>query len=271
MTVPESAWSWPGAALTIKPAVSAAIAGAQSRDDRFSAGNVKQAALRIVEAWAAAAGGDDALLAGLASPDVRQWLLQPGMERWHIGPDPRVSKIEIWDLRPDDEPPVLKLEFWCDGRQLFDDPASPDQHTEFIGLFELALGPGGGSWRLAAGHLRTIDQHYGYVFTSRQESVAEYRRRTGSAAEPLPAAGPVRRYRITSGFAEHNEKIGDSASVEVDRKSPPTRDEAEKLIWPTIDEVTTSRLGPGEWWPSMNWLDVIELLTDPPPAQPSES
>ena len=105
------------------------------------------------------------------------------------------------------------------------------------------------------------------MFTSRQESVAEYHRRTGSAAEPVPAAGPVRRFRITSGFAEHNEKIGDSASVEVDRKSPPARDEAEKLIWPAIDEVTTSRLGPGEWWPSMNWLDVIELLTEPPPGQ----
>jgi hypothetical protein len=263
----ESAGSWPGTEPVIKPAVTETIAGTQRSDDRFSSENLKQAARRIVEAWAAAAGGDDAQLAELASPDVRRWLFHPSMERWHIGPEPRVSTIEIWDLRPDSEPPALKLRFRCAGRQLFDDPASPDQDTEFIGLFELALGPAGGSWQLAAGYLRTIDQFYGYVFTSRQESVAEYHRRTGSAAEPVPAAGPVRRFRITSGFAEHNEKIGDSASVEVDRKSPPARDEAEKLIWPAIDEVTTSRLGPGEWWPSMNWLDVIELLTEPPPGQ----
>jgi hypothetical protein len=40
----------------------------------------------------------------------------------------------------------------------------------------------------------------------------------------------------------------------------PARDEAEKLIQPAIWDVTVQALGDGNWQPSMNWLDVIELL-----------
>ena len=116
----------------------------------------------------------------------------------------------------------------------------------------------------------------GYVFTRRRETPEEYRRRTASASSPAEsstgspagssagspaAAGPAQRvFRLTAGFAEHDERLGSSASVEVRRETPPSLAEAERLIWPAVWEVTISALGDGDWRPSLNWLDVIELL-----------
>jgi hypothetical protein len=102
----------------------------------------------------------------------------------------------------------------------------------------------------------------GYVFTSRRESPEEYRERTGPASSGAEAAG--RGYLIVAGFAEHDERFGATAEIEVRRETAPTREEAEALIWPAIDEVTAAALGEGDWQPSMNWLDVIELLDGPP-------
>jgi len=36
------------------------------------------------------------------------------------------------------------------------------------------------------------------------------------------------------------------------------------LIWPAIDEETSRALGEGDWQPSLLWVDVIELLDEPP-------
>ena len=101
------------------------------------------------------------------------------------------------------------------------------------------------------------------MFTSRRETAAEYARRTGAAGEPAAQAGAARQYRITSGFAEHDERLGATATTLVLRDAEPTRYEAEELIWPVIDQMTADALGPGDWRPSMNWLDVIELLGEP--------
>ena len=98
----------------------------------------------------------------------------------------------------------------------------------------------------------------GYVFTSRVETPEEYRRRTGSAAAPV--AGAPQAFRVTAGFAEHDERLGSSASVQVRRETAPGPEEAEKLVWPAVWQVTVRALGPGDWRPSLNWLDVIELL-----------
>jgi|SRR5580704_301234 hypothetical protein len=108
--------------------------------------------------------------------------------------------------------------------------------------------------------------HLDYVFTSRQESAVEYRQRTGLAMDPV-AAGPAepaaaglpRVFRIIAGFAEHDERLGASATVDVQRDTAPARAEAEQLIWPEIWAVTSRALGDGDWRPSLNWLDVIEL------------
>jgi hypothetical protein len=81
------------------------------------------------------------------------------------------------------------------------------------------------------------------------------------------AAGPARGFRLLAGFAEHDEKFGSSAEVMIRRESAPTRDDAVWLSWPAIEEGTTRALGVGDWRPSLNWLDLIELLDEPPDAE----
>jgi hypothetical protein len=112
------------------------------------------------------------------------------------------------------------------------------------------------AWVLAADGDETA---LGYVFTSRRETADEYRKRTGSSVVP-DSARNHRVFRLTSGFAEHDERLGSTASVDVRRETAPTRDEAEKLIQPAIWDATVQALGDGDWRPSMIWLDVIELL-----------
>ncbi len=107
------------------------------------------------------------------------------------------------------------------------------------------------------------DRNLGYVFTSRRETAEEYRRRTGRAGGRT-AAGPFRQFRVTAGFAEHDECLGSSASVEVERETAPAPEEAEQLVWPAVWEVTVRALGDGDWRPSLNWLDVVELLAEEP-------
>jgi hypothetical protein len=104
-----------------------------------------------------------------------------------------------------------------------------------------------------------------YVFTSRPETGEEYTKRTGAAPPAAGSAGPQPRlFRIVAGFAEHDEKFGSTAVAEVARTTAPTRADAEQLIWPAIRAQTANALGAGDWRPSMNWLDVIELLAGPP-------
>ena len=117
---------------------------------------------------------------------------------------------------------------------------------------------GGGARVVASGHVQTLDHYLGYVFTSRRESPEEYRQRTSPSAGPA-AAGPPRVFRLIAGFAEHDERLGSRVSIEVRRETAPARDEAEELVWPAIWEETTRALGAGDWRPSLNWLDVIEL------------
>jgi hypothetical protein len=47
--------------------------------------------------------------------------------------------------------------------------------------------------------------------------------------------------------------------VEVDQPTVPTREEAERLVWPAIWAETARALGEGDGRPSLNWLDVVEL------------
>ena len=54
------------------------------------------------------------------------------------------------------------------------------------------------------------------------------------------------------------------AEVEVRREAAPTRYEAVDLVWPAIDEETSRALGEGDWQPSLLWVDVTELLDEPP-------
>jgi hypothetical protein len=80
------------------------------------------------------------------------------------------------------------------------------------------------------------------------------------------AAVLPRTFRITAGFAEHDVRFGASASVQVQRATAPGRDEAEQLVWPAVEEATVNALGEGDWRPSLNWIDVIELWPSEPLA-----
>jgi hypothetical protein len=71
--------------------------------------------------------------------------------------------------------------------------------------------------------------------------------------EGVPADGGVRRARRTVRLLRDDRRAaGDGTG----------RDEAERLIRPAIWDVTTGALGDGDWNPTLNWLDVIELLDD---------
>jgi hypothetical protein len=64
----------------------------------------------------------------------------------------------------------------------------------------------------------TLDGYLGYRFISCEETAAEYRTRTGSAAGPgaLVASGT---YQLVASFAEHDEKFGGSAAPCTSRDS----------------------------------------------------
>jgi hypothetical protein len=229
---------------------------------------------RAVDAWELAVNGDDAALAGLAEPDVVHWLMYPVYKSWQIAPGPSVTSVRI---TPGAEPALLWVKFEFSGRRRFTDPpGQDDSETPFAGLLELRQA-GDGSWRLTSGQVRTLDEYLGYVFTRRRETPEEYRRRAAGAPGPAgagpreaaagPVRGPVRGFRLLAGFAEHDEKFGSSAEVVIRRETAPTRDEAVQLIWPAIEEETARALGAGDWRPSLNWLDLIELLDEPPDAE----
>jgi hypothetical protein len=222
-------------------------------------------ARQVVAAWALAVNGDDTALMAMAEPDAAHWLLHPAMEPWRVAPGPAVTHIKVSRFDADAEPAQLRVDFEFTGRRRFDDPTrvdNTDGDLEFIARLDLTLsGNEHEPWRLSSGSVWTMDQYRGYVFTSRRESPQEYRERTGTSTDPA-TTGASKNFRLIAGFAEHDERLGSTASVEVRRETAPTRDQAEELVWPAVWAETTRALGDGDWRPSLNWLDVIELLAD---------
>ena len=251
------------ASLEVSPQAAETMRLAGERDSRLSAAGAVSAARQLVAAWAMAVDGDDTVLTAIAQPDAAHWLLHPALEHWQVAPGPTVTCIKISCLDADAEPPKLEVDFEFTGGRQFDDPARVDAaggDTPFIARLDLTLaGAGQQPWQLSSGRVWTEDQYRGYVFTSRRESPEEYRQRASSSGGPA-AAGAARVFRLIAGFAEHDERFGSTASVEVRRETVPTRDEAEQLLWPAIEAETTRALGAGDWRPALNWLDVIELL-----------
>jgi hypothetical protein len=254
------------ARLEVTPWAAETMRLAGERDNRLGASAVARAARLLVAAWTMAVDGDDTMLTAMAQSDAAHWLLQPGMEHWQVAPGPRVTRIKISRLDADADQPKLQVDVEFTGRRRFDDPAridAADGDTLFSARLDLTLcGTGPEPWLLSSGRVWTEDQYRGYVFTSRRESPEEYHHRTGSApgAGAAAPAGTPRVFRLLAGFAEHDERFGSTALVEVRRETVPSRDEAEQLIWPAIDAETTRALGDGDWRPALNWLDVIELL-----------
>jgi hypothetical protein len=193
----------------------------------------------------------------------------PSLGQWQVAPGPAVTRITVIRLELGMQPPELHVGFDFTGRRIFADPRKAPvdaaEKTEFSGYLTFTpAAEGRRPWVLTRGHVDSYDHAHGYVFTRYRETPGEFARRTGSSAAPVVAAGPVRAYRLVSGFAEHDERLGASAEVEVSLTAPPAIAQAKRLIEPAIWAVTVSALGEGDWRPSMNWLDVIELLEEPP-------
>ncbi len=116
------------------------------------------------------------------------------------------------------------------GQQL--DDGTTREEREFIGHLDLGLHDGGSwPWQLDAATVSTLDEWFGYAFTSRRETREEYADRTG-LADGVPGSGPRRTFRVISGFAEHNERFGSTAMVEVQRGDAPDRSAAGRKILP---------------------------------------
>ena len=266
MNESESVRLLEGVGLDIPTSVGETMRQAGALDGRLGADCVSRAAREAVAAWAMAVDGDDAALAAIAGQDAVHGLMHPDQGRWEVARGPRVTQIQVSAVEPDGEPPRFRIYFEFVGRREFTDRVqadNPDGDPAFIGLLSLALADAG-PWHLESGHVATLDQYLGYVFTSSRETAEGYHRRTGSSLARATASGPLRRYRIIAGFAEHDERFGSRAEVEVQREAAPARYEAVDLVWPSVDEETIRGLGTGDWQPSLLWVDVIELLDGPP-------
>lgn len=267
MSEPESVRLVQAASLEIRASVAETMRQAEAIDHRYSADSVGRTVRQILVAWAKAVDGDGSALAAIAQADTVYDLLHPSRGTlWQVAPGPAVTRIEVWGLEADREPPELRAQFRFTGHRRFDDPRQSEEvgtDPSFVGSLGLKL-PDSGPWQLSSGRIETLDEYEHYVFVSRRETPEEYRQRTGSSASPVACAGPVRRYRIIAGFAEHDERFGSRAEVEVRLQAAPSREEAVRLVWPAVNEETTRALGEGDWLPSLNWLDVFELLDDPP-------
>jgi len=121
------------------------------------ADHVSRTARLAVAAWVMAADGDDRRLAAFAQPEAADRLMRPG-KTWRVAPA----------------------------------HSATDGETIFVGMLDLTLaGSGPCPWQLSSGHVQTLDEFLGYVFTSRGETPEEYRRRTGSTASPALARSSV--------------------------------------------------------------------------------
>jgi hypothetical protein len=261
----ESARSVQAASLYFFAPVAETIRHAGAGNDWLSADRVSQAARQAVAAWAMAADGDDTALAAIAEPDAAHWLMHPVRKPWQVAPGPRVTRIEIRGLEADVEHARLRVAFQFAGRRHYEDPAQArgdaDSVTVFVGMLDLELA-GSGACRISSGRVQTLDDFLGYAFTSRRETTEEYRQRTSSSARP-GALGPGHRFRLKASFADHDEKFGSSAEIDVVRQAAPDRDEAVRLVWPAVEAETSRALGEGDWRPSLNSLEVVELRDEP--------
>ena len=263
-------------AISVDAYPAAAAAMTKAGEGWFGPAMAAKEARLAVSAWAMAVNGDGARLASMADPDAVHGLLYPVRKAWAIAPGPVVTEIAIWTVKPAAEPPELGVAWRFTGRQRPVEPGPPepglarpsgwtDAEQVFVGNLTLAFtGPAAWPWRLANGRVSTLDDYLGYTFISRFETADECRRRLGTSAGDGMLV-PTDTYLLVAGFAEHDEKFGSSARLEVSSDPAPAREAAEKLIWPAIWAETRRGLGEGDWRPSLNWLDMIRLL-GPAPA-----
>jgi hypothetical protein len=239
-----------------------------------------KAARHALTAWAMAVNGDQTALAAMADPDRLDWLLYPESyhswrRQWVIAPGPVLTELAITRIETDAESPQLNVKWQFRGRRRWVDaepgvvsgaqtPGERDDELAFVGILGLTLsGSDAWPWRLGSGsHVQTLDDYLGYTFAASTETVEEYRQRTGAPAPSEGSLIPTDTYLLVADFAEHDEKFGSTATVEVSSDPGPTRDEAARLAEPAMQaECVRWRGGAvGEYRPSLSHLRVIRLL-----------
>jgi hypothetical protein len=218
-----------------------------------------------------------------AAPEVAQALLRPG------GPGartrlvirgPRIDTIEFWRLQAAAGRVAARLIVVVHGARCIEDrdtgePVSGDLAvmTWFHQFWDVvADSPAARSWRL---ELRSgpVGRDYadmsGTTFTTGRETVPQYQERTGAAGPPPaasagPAApgepGPVRRFRISCGYFEHDVYTGGGVEITVRLAAAPSWNDAVQLVLPAIFARLTRSTGLSAWRPTIAGLDVRELL-----------
>jgi hypothetical protein len=272
---PGAARSAAAAEVTFWPRVAGQIARDAPGDERYETGFLIASVRHVAAAWAAAVTDGagqraDAVLAAVARPEAVRILLHPrragGSRARLVARHLRITGIAISSVIPGFDPPHLLTEVTWTGRRSVQDRATgavlagdPGAAGEWTETWTLRRdGPAPWPWRLEYGYTQSAADRAGYAFISREESPAEYATRTGAR---WPAdAPPGRWFRIQADFAEHDEKIGGHEVIVVERDEPPDRAEAERLAWPLMEAYVVSRVGPGQWWISVNTLEVRELL-----------
>jgi hypothetical protein len=202
------------AKLKISEQAAQTVVTAGELDDRLGLDRVRRTARLVVAAWTMAVAGDDSTLTALATADAAHQLMHPRAGLCQMAKDPVVTLIDISRLDGAADPPLLQVGFEFTGRQKPGGTAgdgSDGDERKLIGHLDLRL-PGGSSWpwQLRTARVSTLDEWFGYAFTSRREKQEEYADRTG-LADGVPGSGPIHTFRVISGFAEHDERFGSKA------------------------------------------------------------
>jgi hypothetical protein len=247
----------PDIGVHISPAVADRLREAAGQDGRLGTGAVIQLAQQAVAAWASAAGGDDRALTALGGPGAASWLTQPvNSKSTRLSPGARVTAIEISGVDADRSPARLDLrsELTTAGSETATRPTRTPSASD---AEPDGAGPSSGGRRLTT---QRLSSWLGYQFTSRQ------RRRRNTNSGPVHSTGPVASPDRTFCLTVLRRARRTLRRLGLGPGHPPYPAQpgrGRRLLWPAVEEATEQALGSGDWRPSLNWLEVIELLPDP--------
>ncbi|HUN35217.1 MAG TPA: hypothetical protein VMU95_24720 [Trebonia sp.] len=268
--------------------------GPVEAEGRIFSGSGPDVVRQVVAAWVTAVNGDESALralAELARSDLGAAddghaaaydLLHPVRKDWMIAPGPEVAGIELLRLDLSGDAPELSVRWRFTGSQKYGGPVIPPGWTgsrdhDYVGLADLTFDESRPfPWRMTHGHVETLDDYYGYTFTSRDETPEEYQARSEPAVVSRAALVPGGTYRLVASFAEHDHRFGGEATSDVDSDVPLTRAEAQRLAEDAIAVEARQRMasmypvdgGEMEARPSLNALLVTRLLEVAPAVGP---
>jgi hypothetical protein len=256
---PGSAWT---AGLAYHGAAQDEVLAAGIADRRLEPEILEAAVRAAIADWLTAAEeGSAAAPAELLRPGG------PGARTRLVLRSPRIDSIGLMGLRAAPGPAVARLLVLVRGGRCIQDcdtgaPVSGDLDvmTWFHQFWDLVRdGPPDRPWRLAprAGpHGREPESS----FTVGQETARQYQDRTGASGPPPAPPGPVRRFRISCGFFEHDVHAGGGAEITARLTAAPAWNEAVQLVLPAVFASLTRSTGLSDWRPMISGLDVLELL-----------